>query len=706
MVDGIAFKGNRAIPGGELASIIATERTGIWRRWFGWNVGLLTCLDSVELGRDAQRVAELYAQRGYPGSTVAASVRRHGDRRAAVAFTVVQSAPLLVDSVAITSLPGEAANAKAFERRLRLGPFDDSVFHYTVDSIQGLLHAAGYARALPPDTVVVRDSVRRRVSVIATFHPQRISYVGPIAVTITAAGKKPALDSTSILKLLRFKPGDRYRSRVVGASQRDLYELELYKSIKIDAEPADSVRDTLPLLVRLAEGDRRRLRAGGGWGTLDCFRAQLRFVSNNLLFSGHRLELDGRLSKIGVSQPFTSLSSLCAPRVRTDPFSTRLNYYAGATINLRGVPGASLKPTLTVYSERRSELGAYEQSTDIGAIASLTRELLPRLIGRAQLQYQDSRTIADGAVSCTKFGICRIEDLRGFLENSPIYSAGVGLVKNPLLPTDDPVDGMRWQTEVRQGYTNLARTTALSFTRVMGELAIYKPLNAQFVVAARAQLGYVFAPASVSWLLPPQERFYAGGQNSVRGYDQNLLGPGSYIVTQYADSMLADGTGVGVARSADGYQRIAPSGGNAMWVANIELRTRQGWPGGLFRYVAFVDAGRVWNTNDVFSVTNAVLRITPGVGVRLITPLGPFRVDIGYNPNDLDTGPAFFLLNGEVLAGKLGRAICVSPGTTDPLVLPAGATSGAPFCPATFVPAQRNGLLPRLAFHFSIGQAF
>lgn len=722
MVDAVRFRGNHAIPSGDLAPIIATERTGIFRRWFGWKTGVLTCLDSVELRRDETRVHDLYAQRGYPGTVVHSGVSRRGLTRAQVTFTIVESAPIRVDSVAILGLPPETADVSAFTRHLRGAPMDDSLLTAAAESIQVRLRSAGYARAQAPVRTVHVDSAARRATVELQFRPGHVIWVGSIAVTVTAVGKSPALPERQVRSMLRFHTGERYDAQLVSRSQRDLFNLELYGTVRIDTGTAridtgtvrgdtgtlrsDSLpaSDTLPIFVQLTEGARRRVRAGGGWGTLDCFRTQERFVEQNFLGAGHRLELNGRLSKLGLASPFSSLQGLCAPRMRDDPFSQHVNYYVGATANWRGVFGTSLRPTLTVYSERRSEFLVYEQSVSLGVLASLTRELGPQLLARMQYRYEDGKTVADGAVSCTTFGFCRSQDLASFLQPSPIHSAGVQFVKNPLMPTYDPVTGQRWQTEARLAHTEIARKLTLNFMHLMAEAAAYRPIGELVVVAVRAQAGVVVAPNDRSFLLPPQERFYGGGQNSVRGFNQNLLGPGSYIVGTIDTVKAPDGTPVGVARPANGYQRIAPSGGNAMWLANLEVRTRRGWPGDLLRWVAFVDAGRVWNTNDAFSVTNSAWRVTPGFGARLLTPLGPFRVDIGYNPYPPEAGPAFLVRGGDLKAGIPGRAICVSPGSTESIA--SAGTGGAAFCPATFTPDKRGGLLPRLTFHFSVGNAF
>jgi outer membrane protein assembly factor BamA len=69
--------------------------------------------------------------------------------------------------------------------------------------------------------------------------------------------------------------------------------------------------------------------------------------------------------------------------------------------------------------------------------------------------------------------------------------------------------------------------------------------------------------------------------------------------------------------------------------------------GSRLRLAAFVDAGGTWQRG----MHDPVIRLTPGAGIRLATPLGPARVDIAYNPNRLQTGPLFqFDTDGELTA--------------------------------------------------------
>jgi hypothetical protein len=118
--------------------------------------------------------------------------------------------------------------------------------------------------------------------------------------------------------------------------------------------------------------------------------------------------------------------------------------------------------------------------------------------------------------------------------------------------------------------------------------------------------------------------------------------------------------------------------------------------------VIFLDAGRVWNNSGNYAVTG--LRATPGVGVRLVTPLGPFRVDIGYNPHQWEAGPAFYLQRPR--AGCSDAPSASRRDRTEPLDDTAAGALGPVNCPNTFRPNRPSGLLPRLVFHFSIGEAF
>jgi len=118
------------------------------------------------------------------------------------------------------------------------------------------------------------------------------------------------------------------------------------------------------------------------------------------------------------------------------------------------------------------------------------------------------------------------------------------------------------------------------------------------VLAARALAG--LAEGAGEFSLPPDQRFYAGGSGTIRGYRYQSVGPA-----------LPDGT---------------PIGGTAIRVGSLELRQRFGTN---FGAAVFVDAGEVTaNLNSVPDAVPDTYRIGAGAGVRYYTPIGPIRFDV------------------------------------------------------------------------------
>ncbi len=114
------------------------------------------------------------------------------------------------------------------------------------------------------------------------------------------------------------------------------------------------------------------------------------------------------------------------------------------------------------------------------------------------------------------------------------------------------------------------------------------------VLALRALVG--LAGGASEFSLPPDQRFYAGGSGTIRGYRYQSVGP-----------EFADGN---------------PTGGTAIGAGSVEYRRRIGTNFGM---AVFVDAGQVSDNLDALSGS---LRFGGGAGVRYYTPIGPIRLDL------------------------------------------------------------------------------
>jgi outer membrane protein assembly factor BamA len=127
--------------------------------------------------------------------------------------------------------------------------------------------------------------------------------------------------------------------------------------------------------------------------------------------------------------------------------------------------------------------------------------------------------------------------------------------------------------------------------------------------------------------LPASERFFAGGDTTVRGFSLDRLGTEDTIT-----------------------ERGFPRGGNGVIVINAELRFNV-W--GALGMVGFLDAGNVFLRASDIDLTD--LRPAAGVGLRYRSPIGPLRIDLGFNldPRELVPGT---LERRTVLHVSLGQA--------------------------------------------------
>ena len=144
------------------------------------------------------------------------------------------------------------------------------------------------------------------------------------------------------------------------------------------------------------------------------------------------------------------------------------------------------------------------------------------------------------------------------------------------------------------------------------EGARYWPLGSIFSLLTRAELGYGDGYGNAD-VLPFYENFYAGGVRSVRGFEDNTLGPCS------DPNPLIEG------------DICQPLGGALLTVANLELIfptpfVKRGDHSTQFS--AFVDVGNVFEDYDAFDVGE--LRASAGISFKWQAPVGPIIVSIAY----------------------------------------------------------------------------
>lgn len=376
-----------------------------------------------------------------------------------------------------------------------------------------------------------------------------------------------------------------YSAEAIFRTQQRIYQLGFFDRVTvaplqtITQDPAEPV----DMVITVHERETRELGVGGGYGTWLDWQANLEFSEANTFGLGRptRLEASYGLLRKAVTASYR------------DPylFGTSLVGELAASYSRDTLRRFGLNP-----APDRLDLVTETYGPTVGVSKAFSESLSGSLrYGLGWLRYiQYDAT-----------------DLRqaGGLEarwNSLLSAALTYDTRSDFL---EPRYGVR--TELAIDCATPFFAPALPYVRPRASWSWFYPFPHRITLAAGLSGGLI-QPLSGLPLLPEDVLFFGGGPNDLRGYGFRTL----RVAT------------------TDG----AVTGARAQWVAHLELRTPV-W--GDFGVVPFVDAGNVYGSLADVRLDN--IRLTPGLGLRYATPVGPLRLDVGYPLYPLGSEAAFHL---------------------------------------------------------------
>jgi outer membrane protein assembly factor BamA len=714
----LQFEGNRSFPDRALANSILTRET-VCRSfvvqpfcWFGADFAVdPSFLNPRVFAQDFVRIQLFYRQRGFREVQVDTLIHRETPTQVALTFQIQEGEPVRVTSLELRGTGGLPGSPLDQSLPIQRGdPLDMTVLEAARDTLTQRLRDRGFAHADVLRNIFIPTDTPREAEVEFDI------YTGPLARfgEIQVEGNEEVSELV-VRRMLPFQEGSVYSREAIFQAQRNLFSLEIFRHAAV-VEDLDHMPDSIvPLRVQVNEGNARRVRAGGGWNNADCFTTETRWASRNFMGGARRLVLRGRVSNVLTP---TLEESICSG-AGTGEFA-RLNWLASAEFTQPWIFSPRNTFTGRAFAERQSVPDVFIREA-LGLNLTMTR-----ILGRnapLSLAYRPElgRLSAAEVFFCTSFLVCSPGEIELLERSNRLAPVALSFSYDA---TDSPVSPRRGHTLAAEvEHASQATASDFDYERLVAEGTVFQSLPGDMVLGARLRGGFLNASPFRGFrstaresirIAHPQKRFYAGGANSVRGYAQSQLGPrvmtvgveelvfprGPDAEAICAPEAIAD-LSCDAGALAEGAFESRPTGGSAVMEGNVELRFPVWAP--FLRGVAFVDVGQVWPEARDFHLGEVV--VTPGIGLRYATPIGPIRVDVAYRPPARQELPVITSSIRPFRPDEDDPGQRLRPNGGDPLDWVLVDALARLDRPVTFEEATGFSLR-RLQFQFAIGHAF
>ncbi|MEL7370240.1 MAG: BamA/TamA family outer membrane protein [Myxococcota bacterium] len=568
----------------------------------GWLQRAYARYDPLQISLDRQRIRSYYRDRGYFSARVSdVRVTEHQDG-VRVDFFVEEGEPYKISKLSFVQ-PATVAVDTAAVARTALGPgrlaegqtFVYADFTQAKRAIAEKLLKSGYAHSTVDGQVVVIEDMRS-VEVVIDAKPGPLTRFGTISII------PGPLPEDSIRARLAFKTGDIYDPSLIALTEGRIYELGMVGVVSFYQNTEDRAA-TIDIRIEVRPGKRNELRIGLGVARQN---------------PNYQMRLRTGYVRRDFFDPLVSVSTEVRPALLYRPSDRTFSFgieWSG-TITREDL----FVPRLTGTAEIRYNLLQFEAYSTLGPTGRLVLDR-PFINDRLRLSLAAnvkhmSFPRVDDVVPRQSFGLIGLQpcdmaciesgtpgDLAlAFIEPAVTYDGR----DNPIMPQRGGY--ARLQLEVGHRLSSPGGPWLTMTPEVRGYLSLWP---SRIVWAGRARMGAKLLPGTP---LPATQRYFGGGSESQRGFTIRQLSP-------------FFGTG----------DDAVPVGGESLWELSTELRVH------LFRLfgmwvgaVAFIDAAEVGT--DFADLNFLKPHLATGGGLRLYTPIGPIRFDIGVRLNRVDPG--------------------------------------------------------------------
>ncbi|MGE5304522.1 MAG: outer membrane protein assembly factor BamA [Alphaproteobacteria bacterium] len=552
-VEQINLSGNRLFSADTLRKELLTKERPLYRFW-----DKRPEFDAVTFENDLERLRRYYEARGYYGTVIDYDLSvDEEDHRVTVDIRVKEGAPIFISQVGIV-LAGDLRDVElpalpALPVK-RGEVFQETSYQESEKLLREAFLRHGFAHVETTRKAEV-NLATRRVRIRYAIAPGPPAVFGQTEIRGTVN-----VDPTLIRRELSYAAGEKFSSAKLAETRAKLLALNLFSNVRIAPKPTAGKPAIVPMEITVTEKPPREVRVAVGYSTEEEFRGEAQWRHFNWLGGGRQFSIQGKYSSV--------IASGAAQLVQPHLFA----------------PEA--KGVLTFK---------YDQEDEQTYLRNVTR-FAPRI------DYRFSTALTGFLGYRVEYD--KLSDVTAATERALGGVRREGILSGPTM-------GLVWNTTDSPFYPKKGEVLSLTleqagviwggpyrFFKITAEAKKYYEIGWDTVFATRLKLGVGDAIGAAE-NYPLFERFYAGGENSVRGYGRRRLGP--------------------LSASND------PLGGLSLLEGSVELR-RPIWRelGG----AVFVDFGQVALQPFDASVFN--LKFSSGFGLSYNTPVGPARLDIGF----------------------------------------------------------------------------
>jgi translocation and assembly module TamA len=546
---------------------------------------------------DTVRLKTVLESYGYYQSAVTATIDGAGLTSADLAEKLA-AAPAGKDAeVVVSFVPGpqyhvgkitiEGDLPEPMRAKLNLHPGQPAVAADVLNAGNRLLTALqdlgyAFAKVEPPVAYELPDTQELEVS----FQVQTGAIVRFGTISVTGLRRT---QQAAVLLRLQLHTGDQYSAQALDKARRNLLGMGVFGTVDVRLGTQPDANGEVPVTFRVTERKRHEVILGAAYSSDLGGSGTVTWSDRNVF--GHAEQLDLTASIINLNGSAT----------------TALGYDTGAKLTLPEFlhPQQTLQFSLDAIKQ---SLLAYDQTAETAGIT------LSRTLSKVWSASAGFTTKVDTIYQPQEVFVANLNKSTFYytLFAIPLSLRYDSTDLSSLLL--DPTHGIRAALTVAPtlslGPPNA--TYVISQIRASAYLDLHDlSLTApgRTVIAVRGLYGY--AQGATVTDLPPDQRFYAGGSETVRGYRFESVGP------QFSDTAPANAQQL----IGSSFSEETPVGGVAVDAGSVELRQRVGRNYG---FAVFADAGRIGQTAMPFTGKYAV---GVGAGVRYYTPIGPLRLD-------------------------------------------------------------------------------